>query len=118
MTDPKEKHSTSGGFKIPQGNYGKNNQSLLTKPDLKENIPEKANLSRKEMMKHLGVADQIETDNEFLEEPFTDSQLLETIKNKRDIADLVINNIEKNIGKIQMHREHLKIVLFFSPIFF
>ena len=118
MTDPKEKHSTSGGFKIPQGNYGKNNPSLLTNTDLKENIPEKANLSRKEMMEHLGVVDQRETYNEFIEEPFTDSQLLETIKNKRDVADLVINNIEKNIEKIQLHREHLKIVGFFPRIFF
>ena len=77
-------------------------------------------LSKKEMFEELGfsgVGEKDKTGNSeqkenilINEEPFTDIQFLETLKNRRDVADLVIENIEKNVGKLQLHREKLKMV--------
>ena len=119
QTDPDEKHATSGGFKIPQGNYGKNykdedNLSFVKKSELKENISRKANLSKKDILTHLGMTQDYEQENEFISEPYIaldDLDMLETIKNRRDMADVVINNIERSVEKIQMHRERLKLVI-------
>ena len=65
------------------------------------------------MLEELGFCEPEKQENEFLNaEPFTDMQMLETLKNKRDVADLVINDIEKKRQKIQLQRENLKNVQF------
>jgi len=113
-TEPVEKHVTSGGFKIPQGNFGKGNRSSLSQSKQKEEeIIDKKKLSKREMLEELGFCEPEKQENEFLNaEPFTDMQMLETLKNKRDVADLVINDIEKKRQKIQLQRENLKNVHF------
>lgn len=84
-------------------------------------------ISKKEMFEELGFGGVGEKDKSgtpehkenilINEEPFTDIQFLETLKNRRDVADLVIENIEKNVGKLQLHREKLKMVTKFCRIY-
>lgn len=122
---PPEKHVISGGFKIPQGNYGKNvkisSQSLK---ETKENELEINNLlpSKREMWRNLGLEanfqeqsqrqDDENDENEFLQcdEPLENWQ---TIKNRKDLADKVIKNLDRSIEKIKMQREYLKNVKFY-----
>lgn len=114
ITEPAEKHVASGGFRVPQGNFGKNTP-ISSKSNPKINVQEKNLLTKNDIMKNIGIySDMNNEENEFLEasEPFTDFQYMETIKNRRDMADLVIENIEKNIGKLHLQREHLKEVKF------
>lgn len=116
-----EKHATSGGFKIPQGNYGKNFpiKKEDERKELKENISDRENLSKIEMFNKIGIglpskAETFQQDvheNEFLElEPYTNYELYETLKTKKDIADKVIDNLERSIEKIKRQRETLKTV--------